>query len=172
MDINIGNYLRLNVIDMVMVLVSTFLIVLVAKKFFWSKVLEYLDRREKAIATDLESAANEKAQAVQIKHDYEMQIANAKEEARNILDVAQSSAKAEKKETLTQAKLEADKIKEKAMQDIEREKISVRKEIKTQITEVAFLAAEKIVEKELDDKEHKKYVEDFIDHAGDSSWTA
>ncbi len=35
MNINIENYLRLNFIDMILVLISTVLICLIAKKFFW-----------------------------------------------------------------------------------------------------------------------------------------
>lgn len=172
MDINISNYLRINLIDMTMILISTVLIVLIAKKYFWSKVLDYLDRRKQAIADDLKSGEEAKAAGLDYKKQYEVQLAQAKSDARSILDSANSNAKQTKQESLLQAKAEATKIKEKAMQDIEREKISVREDIKAQITEVAFLAAEKIVEKELDDKQHKKYVEDFIEHAGDSSWTA
>lgn len=172
MDINISNYLRLNVVDMAMVLISTLIIVLIAKKFFWSKVIDYLDRRQEAITSDLNSAAESKQQGLEFRSQYEVQLAGAKDEARAIKEQAALNAKAEKQETLAQAKMEAEKIKEKALQDIEREKIAAREEIKEQITEVAFLAAEKIVEKELDDKEQRKYVKDFIDHAGEESWTA
>ena len=44
------------------------------------------------------------------------------------------------------------------------------KDIKKEITEVAFLAAEKIVGKELNDEEQKKYIDDFINNAGETPW--
>ena len=172
MGITIDNYLRLNVTDMIMVLISTFLIVLIAYKFFWSKVLDYLKRREDAIAGDLKAAADEKAAQEAMRVEYETQLAGAKGEALEIIEKAKVHAKDEKQTALKQAKAEADKIKEKALQDIEREKLQAKEEIKDQITEVAFLAAEKIVGKELDEAKHKDYVKDFIDNAGEASWTS
>ena len=57
-----------------------------------------------------------------------------------------------------------------AQRDIEREKMMAEKDIKKEITEVAFLAAEKIVGKELNDEEQKKYIDDFINNAGETPW--
>ena len=56
--------------------------------------------------------------------------------------------------------------------EIEHEKAKVREQLKEEISEVAFLAARKIVEKELDESTHRKYVEDFIDEAGEQTWQA
>ena len=58
------------------------------------------------------------------------------------------------------------------MQDIEREKVQAQKEMKQTITDVAFEAASKIIEKELDEKQQQKYVDEFIEHAGDDTWQA
>ena len=58
------------------------------------------------------------------------------------------------------------------MQDIEREKVRSQKEMKQTITDVAFEAAGKIVGKELSEEQQKKYVDEFIERAGDDSWQA
>lgn len=169
-EFDISSYLRLNPTDMLIVCISTFLIVLIAKHFFWDKALDYLKRREDAIQEDLNAAAQSKAEAQSMKVQYEQQISDARGEAHAILESAKSNASMEKKEVLHKARLEAEGLKEKAFADIEREKIQVRKQMKNEIADVAFLAAEKIVEKELDEDKHKKYVDDFIEHAGDDSW--
>lgn len=44
--------------------------------------------------------------------------------------------------------------------------------MKQTITDVAFEAASKIIEKELDEKQQQKYVDEFIEHAGDDTWQA
>ena len=44
--------------------------------------------------------------------------------------------------------------------------------MKQTITDVAFEAAEKIIKKELDEKDQQRYVDDFIEHAGDDTWQA
>ena len=41
MNIDITNYLRINPVDMALVCISTFIICLVAKHFFWDVILDY-----------------------------------------------------------------------------------------------------------------------------------
>ena len=77
------------------------------------------------------------------------------------------SASKEAEEIVTKAKASAEAIKEKAALEIEHEKARVKKQIKEEISEVAFLAASKVVLKELDEETHKKYVDDFIEQAGE-----
>ena len=71
---------------------------------------------------------------------------------------------------MSKARVDANNAVEKAQRDIEREKMMAEKDIKKEITEVAFLAAEKIVGKELNDEEQKKYIDDFINNAGETPW--
>ena len=51
---------------------------------------------------------------------------------------------------------------EKAQQDIETEVHHAKKQIQEEITEVAFMSAQKILEKEIDEETQKNYVEAFI----------
>ena len=60
------------------------------------------------------------------------------------------------------AQLEAKMKLEKAQQDIETEVHHAKKQIQEEITEVAFMAAQKILEKEIDEETQKNYVEAFI----------
>ena len=99
-------------------------------------------------------------------------MANAREEASKLLASAKSAASKEAGEIVSKAHENANAIKEKAALEIENEKVKVREQLKEEISEVAFLAAKKIVEKELDESTHKKYVEDFIEEAGEERWQA
>lgn len=172
LDFNINNYLRLSASDVLIVCISTFLIVLAAKHFFWDKLSGFIQARQELIQNDLDSAAQEKAAALELKRQYEKQIADAHSEANAILDQAKDAAGMERKEILAKAAGEAALLKEKAAADIEREKVNARKEMKDAISDVAFEAAKRLVEKELDASGHRKYVDDFIEHAGDERWQA
>ena len=159
--INIDDYLRINLYDAVLVLISTLLIVLIVKKFFWNYVRQYLEQRQAFIQSQLdESKANLQESE---------KLANAKQEALNLISAAKNTASREAGEIVSKARDDAHAIKEKAEMEIEHEKAKVREQLKEEISEVAFLAARKIVEKELDESTHKKYVEDFIDEAGEHS---
>lgn len=169
---DINNYLRLQPLDMLLVCISTLIIVLVAKHFFWDKVQVYLDKRSAVIQADLDAAKQQHEEANELKAQYDDSIANAKQEAHKILEAAKENATAEKKDILHKATMQAGTLKEKALADIEREKAQAQKEMKAAITDVAFEAAKKIVGDELDETKHKQYIEDFMEHAGDDSWQA
>ena len=74
MDFDINAYLRLNPMDMIMVCISTLIIVLVAKHFFWDKVQAYLDARESAIQADIDAGVKSRAEAETYKKQYEAQM--------------------------------------------------------------------------------------------------
>lgn len=165
--INIDDYLRINLYDAVLVLISTFLIVCIVKKFFWNYVRIYLDKRSAVIQEQLDESANKLKESEALKAQYEEKLANANAEAKGIIEVAKENASKEADEIVTKAKQNADALREKAELEIEHEKARVRKQIKEEISEVAFMAASKVVLKELDEETHKKYVSDFIEQAGE-----
>ena len=172
MNINIDNYLRIAPVDMLLVCISTLIICLIAKHYFWDVILDYFQKRQDAIAADINAGSEARKSGEDYKAKYEKQMANVKGEAHEILESAKRNASAEKKDILAKARLEAEGLKTKAMQDIEREKVQAAKEMKQTITDVAFEAAGKIIGKELDESQQQKYVDDFIEHAGDDSWQA
>ncbi|NBK98237.1 MAG: ATP synthase F0 subunit B [Erysipelotrichia bacterium] len=175
--INIDDYLRINLYDAVLVLISTFLIVFIVKKFFWNYVREYLEKRQALIAEQLNDSASKLEESEQLKAQYEEKLANAKTEAKEIISIAKENASKEASAIIVKAKNNAEAMKEKATLDIENERAKVKDAIKEEISEVAFLAAAKVVEKELDEDVHKKYVDDFIEQVekvktGDETWQA
>ena len=170
--INIDDYLRINLYDAVLVLISTLLIVLIVKKFFWNYVRQYLEQRQAFIQSQLDESKANLQESEKLKTQYEEKMANAKQEALDLISAAKNTASTEAGEIVSKARDDAHAIKEKAEMEIEHEKAKVREQLKEEISEVAFLAARKIVEKELDESTHKKYVEDFIDEAGEQTWQA
>lgn len=167
MDINISNYLRLDIIDMALVLVSTFVLVFIAKKYFFKNILDYLNKRQQFIQAKIDDANEIEKDANLLKEKYENEISNVKDECKELISEAKGYANEQKEVILTNAKEEASQILSKAQKDIELEKSSVEKQIRDEMSEIAFLAAEKIVEKELDEDKHKEFVQDFIKKAGE-----
>lgn len=172
LDFDIYAYLRLSPSDVIIVCISTFLLVIVAKRFFWDKVLAFLDARQAAIQADIDAGAKQRADGEAYKEQYEKRLADASFEAHELLESAKANAAQEKREIISAAKNEADNMKTKALADIEREKAAARDEMKQAIVDVAFEAAKQIVDKEIDEQAHKRYVDDFIEHAGDETWQA
>lgn len=162
MNINIDNYLRLNFTDMILVLISTLLICIIAKKYFWQYALDYLDKRKMLIQDELDAAKKSELEGEQYKQKYAEQLKNAKIEANAIVDKARTEAKAEGIQIVEKAQHDAKLTLEKAQRDIEMEVLGAQKKIQKEITEVAFIAAQQILEKEMDEETQKKYVDQFI----------
>lgn len=172
MDIsfNIANYLRINLQDIVMVLVSTALIILFAKHFFWDKIIGFVKARQTYIQENIDASETIKKEAMDLKNQYDEKMKHAGQDAHVIIETARNSANEQKKQILTQAEKEATRIKEKAQEDIDRDRLKVQDDMKNAIGDVAIEAAKKLVDKDMDETTQRKFVDDFINQVGDSQW--
>ena len=162
-DFNIDNYLRISLTDVVLVCISTFLIVMFAKKFFWEKLLDLIQE-------NIDSSVAIKKQAEDVKEQYDEKLRNVSQEAHTILVSARAHADQEKQQIIKEANDEALRIKKNANEDIERQKRDAQKEMKKAISDVALSAASQLIKKEMDEETQKQFVEDFIEQAGDKQW--
>lgn len=162
MNINIDNYLRINFTDMILVLISTLIICIVAKKFFWDFALEYFDKRKALIQEQLDHAKQSELEGEEYKRQYANQLKDIKNEANIILEKARNDAKVEGSLIVEKAQNDARLTLEKAQRDIETEKLNAQKQIRKEIADVAFVAAKQILEKEIDEDTQRKYVDQFI----------
>ena len=156
--------------DVVLVCISTFLIVLIAKKFFWDKLLAYIQKRQDMIQDNIDSSVRIKEEAQSIKERYDEKMKNAGKEAHAILESARASAAQEKQQILNQTQDEVVRLKKQAQEDIERDKRNAQKDMKEAIGSVALEISKKLLKKEVDEQEQKKYIDDFIDEAGSAKW--
>ena len=166
-DFNVANYLRINLQDMIMTLISTILIVLFAKHFFWDKILAFVKKRQDLIQDNIDSSEDLKKAALAQKDKYDVQMQHAGQDAHVIIETARVNATQQKKEILDQANSEAARIKAKAQEDIDRDRLKAQDEMKEAISDVAIEAAKKLVDKEMDESTQRKFVDDFLAKAGD-----
>jgi F-type H+-transporting ATPase subunit b len=57
-----------------------------------------------------------------------------------------------------------------AHRELERERIKAVNELKDQISELTIMAASKVVEKDLNEADHKALIDQFINEVGDVQW--
>ena len=135
---------------------------LLLRKFLFGPVSEVMEQRKKMISSDLDDAAQTKAEAEEIKQEYEKNLAQAKDEAGQIV----SDARARAKNEMDQTKEEIALMRENARKDIEAEKQKTIAGLQTEIAGIALMAASKVVEKEANDKGNEKLLDDFLKEAG------
>lgn len=133
-----------------------FLIVLfLLKKFAWKPILSALDEREKGIADSLASAEKVRNEMSNMKSEHEQLLNQAREERTLLLKEAKETKEKIVNEAKDAAKEEANKIMVEARQQIEFQKNAAIVDVKNQIGSLVIEVAEKVLRKELSNKEEQ-----------------
>ena len=139
---------------------------LVLSKVAWGPIISALETREKEIRDALNSAAVAKEDAEKATSDYEKIKQEAHAEAQAILAEAKSVKEKMVSDAVEEAKKKADLETDSALQSINVEKEKAVKEIKTAAVELSIKAASKLIEKNLDNNDNRKLVNDVVDEIG------
>ena len=156
--------------DLGMQLFNTLIIVGILYIFIHKPVTAMLDKRKQGIAQNIDDAKAAKADAIELKADYEERIAKIDEEAAQILKEARAKALVREEQIIAEAKKEAQNIKEKAAKDILLEQERVKDEMKTQMIDVSTLMASKFVALSLDEAKQNEIIDEIINGMGDVQW--
>lgn len=144
-------------------IINFLLLVFILTKYAYKPLLEILEKRKNKIASDLESAEQDKLMAAKLKQEYETQLAEARSQAQAIVDKANKLAEQTKEEMIQQARQEHERLLKAAQEQIEREREKVVKELRSEVVTLSMLAATKIIGENMDSKANAKVVNDFIE---------
>lgn len=148
-------------------LANLVLIFLIVKHFFYKKVKEMLEKRQKTIEDDYAAANAAKEQALADRAAYNEQLQGAKHEADAFIQNAVQLANDREREILSEAKAKADGIVRQAENDAVLERKKAEDGIKREIVEVSSLLTEKLLEREVSAEDHRRFVDSFIESIGD-----
>jgi F-type H+-transporting ATPase subunit b len=145
-------------------LIAFLLVFFILKKFAWPAIVGGLAEREKSITDSLATAERVKAEMAQLKNENEQLIAKAREERAQMLKEARDAKDKIINEAKDQAKEEANKILNDAMNAIEQRKMAALTEVKNQVGLLVVEVSEKILRRELSNKtEQEKYIVQLSD---------
>ena len=153
-----------------MILINIFILYLILKKYFWEKIKAFMDDRSNAIkdAIDGAEAMNKRADAKMA--NYSKRIANIEEEGRAIIKDARQQADAQAQQIIADARQQAADIIAKAEHTIELEHAKAMDDMRQEIADLAMLAAEQIVEKEVEKTGQEAIVDEVINNARSTQW--
>jgi F-type H+-transporting ATPase subunit b len=126
---------------------------------FWNKVTAFLEAKRMAVDESLETATKAKENALQLEAQMKEEMSLAKEKIKKLLDDAERDGNQKREDIINEAKEEALRRMKALEEELATEKANMANQIKQEIIEIAFAAAEKIVNKEID---QDKYI-DIID---------
>ncbi|MDH3337840.1 MAG: F0F1 ATP synthase subunit B [Gammaproteobacteria bacterium] len=124
-------------------------------KFIWPPLLAAIEERQETIAHGLAAAERGEQALEEANAQAEEIVSDARKQATGILDEAHARA------NVIVAEGKADGVKERnrqlgaAMAEIEQETNRAREELRRQVSAIAIASAEKILQREIDDKQHE-----------------
>ena len=134
----------------------------------YSYTILSIEQRENMIQDDLAAGAKAKNEGIALRKEYEEKVSLAKEEGKEI--IKQATARAEQKSNLiiADAQAEASSLKSKATKEIAQEKEQAIAEIRNDISDIAILAASKVLEEDIDKSKHEDLIQKFIKEVGEA----
>lgn len=143
-------------------LVTFFLVALLLRRVAWGPILRVVDEREKAIAASIESAKRERAEAERLLAEQKDAIQKARGEAADMMRKNAEDVEKLRNELVSKARAEAEAQKTDALREIQNEKVKAVNEVKNVAAELAIQIAEKLLNKQLDDKTQKDLANQYL----------
>lgn len=153
-------------------LLNTAILFLLLRKFLFKPVSGMIAAREAEVAKMYEDADADREAAQKLKDEYTESLSGARQEAETIVRTATQRAQVRSDEMLAEARSEVAMLRERAARDIEQEKKKAMNELRGEISDIAVMVATKVIEKDINQKDHEALIESFIENVGDASWQA
>ncbi|HEY7062435.1 MAG TPA: F0F1 ATP synthase subunit B [Chloroflexota bacterium] len=136
-------------------------------KFLFPPVLKMLDERQARIRESMERAEALRAESASAAEAVKAQLDEARREGQNIINNANQYGERIRAERQQQAQAEYDAILKRAQEDAARERDQAFVELRQQVADLAVMAAERIIQRQLDPAMQRQLVNDFLAEAGD-----
>lgn len=156
-------------VELIWGLVAFLLLMLILRKFAFPRMNEALEERRALIQGRMEEAESAQQSAEELRRQYEEQLANAREEAAQIIEDARAQGERLRNDIVSKAEEEAAQIIQRSREDIEAERGRLVQSLRGQVASLSVELAGKIVERELDEAAHAELVDQYINELSGSN---
>ena len=156
--------------EFIFYLINFLILVGILTKFLYRPFLDMLAKRKQSIKDALDNAELTNRRADEKMENYDRRIAKVEEEGREIIRNAKMKADAQARDIIDEANKQAADMIAKAETAIQKEKEKAMVDMKHEIAALAILAAEKIVEHEIQKVGQEAVVDEIIRQARSPGW--
>lgn len=156
--------------DAIFLAINVFILFVLMSYLLFNPVRDMLAKRREKIQTDIETAAQNKDDAIALKAEYEAKLKEIDKEAEMILSDARKKALKREEEIVNEAKAEADRILERAHNEVLLEQKRVADDMKKEMIRIASVMAGKVIAKSMDAEIQDTLIDDTLKEMGDSTW--
>ena len=150
--------------------ITVLVLYLILKHFFFEKVHKFMEARKAAVQDNLERAKATEEEAQALLSEYQATLSNAEEEKRAIIKKAKAEADRRADAIVGEAKIQAQRIVSEAHENMRAEEEKAVVQLKKEVSSLALLAAERIMQRELDEKSQQALVDQVLEEAAREKW--
>ena len=131
----------------------------------YKPILRMLDQRSERIRGSLEEADRIKGESEERQQEMQGKLDKARQEGQALIAQARELADRYREEERQRAREETDAFLSKARDDIQRETGNAMEELRQQFAGLAISAAERVIERSLDQKAHKEIIDKVLEES-------
>ena len=129
-----------------------------------------MEARKAAVQDNLDRAKATEEEAQALLSEYQATLSNAEEEKRAIIKEAKAEADRRADAIVGEAKIQAQRIVSEAHENMRAEEEKAVVQLKKEVSSLAVLAAERIMQRELDEKSQQALVDQVLEEAAREKW--
>jgi F-type H+-transporting ATPase subunit b len=134
----------------------------VLSKVAFPKIQEALDKRAKMISESIDAAERQRRESDELLAEYRARLAEAREQADDIMARARKSAETAEAEAAAAGKEKREELVGAAKRDIEAETRRSLDQIRQEVADLTVLATERVTRKSLNAEDQKRLVEEAL----------
>jgi F-type H+-transporting ATPase subunit b len=147
---------------MIWTLVCFAIVFYVLKRFAFGRIQQVIDERRERIRQSLEEADHAREEARRLLEEHRALIAHARTDADQILAEARRVADAQRERVREETEIDRQRRLEETKRQIEAETVRALEQIRSEVADLTLIATQKITGKVLDDRDHKRLIEDAV----------
>lgn len=143
-------------------LISFTILMLFLYKFLYGPITRMLDQRADRIKNSLEAAERARSEAASSAAAVEQEMANARQQGQRLITEAQESARRAAEQIEQRSHAQAEEILARAQSEIAQQRDAAIEDLRREFAGLAILAAERVVERELDGTRHQELIDKVL----------
>ncbi len=129
----------------------------------YKRILGMLDQRSERIRESVEAAERVRQESAQQQEELEKRLEEGRQESQNLMAQAREVADRYREEEQERARQEAEAMLTRARAEIQRERDEAIEEVRSHFAELAILAAERVIERSVDESAHRDIIEKVLE---------
>lgn len=152
-------------------IITVLVLFLILKKFFFEKVHKFMEDRANSIKDSFDNAETANRRADARLEEYNLKLRDIEDERMEMIKKAKADADLRADSIISDANDMALTLRQNTEEAIMEQKEKAFMEMRDEISSIALLAAEKILQREIEKtEEHDKIIEDLLKEAGAKKW--